>query len=1045
MSVADFSVKRPVTVVMRILSLVLLGAICFTRLPVDLLPKVTMPTVSVSVSWPNVAPTEIEAQVTRPLEQAVSSVSNLYEVSSTTSEGSARVRVQFTWGTDVALSAVEVLQQVERARRKFPTDPTLETPVVTRSDPSQMPIITLGVFSRGLASGTGQVSEEMESVALRTAMENQIAPILESADGVASVSVSGGEERTLMVDIDPVKMRAMGISLEQVTSRLKAENQNTPGGLVREGDNEYTLRSVGWFMGMDELKTIPVGSFQDRLVLLSDVATITDSHPETRIYTRLNGNPAVAVVITKQSDANTVDAIKSVYDRIRQVEQLYPQVHFEVASDQSRFIETAMDGVYHHAFVGGALALLILLFFLRSIQSTLVVALSIPISIVSTFTLLDLCGFTLNTMSLGGLALATGLIVDDAVVVLENIFRHVERDGMLPGKAAVAGTDEIISAVLSSTLTVMVVFLPMVMVEGRAGQMFFQFSLVVVFSLSISLLDATTVVPMLASYMTPQENWRPESLIKRCFSSWERFIVHLEEFYATLLAWALAHRLHTVIGAFVVTGLSVLLVPYVGTELMPPTDCGNISVRITLPVGTALAVTRDTVVRAEQIILKNSDVDTCLLAIGANMGTMGTGSSTRSFLGSATLNLKEQRKHSTNEVVSKLRKDLSVLPGARVQVMPVDMVSNQITGRQQDMEIQICGQELDVLWEEANKMIKYLDGTPGLVNLDTNWEEASPEVQFTVDRQKVMQFGLSFETVASTLRTATNGSIASYYQEGGFQYPIQVQFSEQYRKTVPRLLELPIKLGSGSYITVGQVASAHYDTGPNQITRLNRQRYISVLGNASGRPAGDVQADVVSALQGYSLPDGYYWTEGSSQRQQAQEYGSMRLAIFLAISLIYMLLASQFESLIHPFTVLITVPLAISGVILALFISGTTFGLMAFVGLLMLVGIVVKNGILLVEYTNQLRERGLNMEEALLKAGPTRMRPILMTAGASILGMIPMALGLAAGSELQRPMATAILGGLVTSTVLTLLVVPVVYTYMERLLEWMRRLAESRR
>ncbi len=1030
MSLARLSVAKPVTVVMRILSLVLLGAICLTRLPVDLLPRVSLPTVAVNVTWPNVAPAEIEAQVTRPIEQAVSSVSNLYEVSSSTSEGRATIRVQFAWGTDVALAAVEVLQQVERARRSFPTDPTLQPPVVVRYDPSQMPILMLGV------------SGDADPVALRTLLENQITPLLESADGVASATVSGGEERAILVNLDPVRLRAHRLSLEQILTRLARENQNLPAGIARQGDTEYTLRSVGWLTSPEELLRLPVGRFQDRLVLLQDVAEVRDSHPETRIFTRLDARSAVAVTLNKQSDANTVDTVRSVMERIQQANRLFPHVHFQVVYDQSRFIEDSLEGLYHHALMGAVLAVLILLFFLRNVQSTLVVALSIPISIISTFTLLDLCGFTLNTMSLGGLALATGLIVDDAVVVLENIFRHIERDGVRPADAAVSGPDEIMSAVVSSTLTVMIVFLPMVLVEGRAGQMFFQFALVVVFSLSVSLLDATTVVPMLASHMSPPDPRPRDSWLQRRFASWTQTLTGWEESYRQALAWALDHRLVTLAVAAGVTLASFSLAPLVGTELMPPTDSGDLTVNVRLPVGTALDVTQQTMLRVEGILLGNPDVETALVSVGTNLGLRGTGTSSTSFLGSATVKLKEERQRTTLENIAILRRQLAALPGVRAQIQPFDMVSRQITGRTQDMEICLFGQDLKVLWEQAGRVMEQIEGVPGLTNLDTNWQEASPEIQFTVDREKLMQLGLGFQEVADTLGTATKGREASYFQEGGFQYPILVQFPEKDRRTLPRLLELPIKVpgDGGSYVTLGQVATARTDLGPNQITRLNRQRYISITGAAEGRPAGDIRADVDAALQGLQLPEGYYLDWASSIKQQSEEFAGMSLAIFLALALIYMLLASQFESLVHPLTVLTSVPLAASGVILALFLSGRTFGLTAYVGLLMLVGIVVKNGILLVDYTNHLRERGMSRREALMRAGPTRMRPILMTAGASVLGMLPLAIGMARGSEIQAPMATAIVGGLVASTLLTLLVVPVVYTLLDEVPGFFRRL-----
>src|SRR4051812_40088157 len=510
MNFARFSVTRPVAVTMRIAALVLLGAICLTKLPIDLLPAVSIPTVAVVTQWPNVAPEEIEAQVTRPVEQAVSSVPNMYQVSSSTDEGVSTVRVQFTWGTDVGQGAVDVLQLVERARQRFPTDPTLQTPIVYKYDPSQLPILIFGV------------SGEQDPVKLRTLLDNQVTPILESGEGVASAVVTGGEQRAIIVDVDPDRLRAYHLSLNDVSRRIAQENLNLPAGIAKQSNTEYTIRSLGWFTSTDEMARIPVGSFNGQLVSLGQVASVRDSHQETRLYTRLNQKPACGVIITKQSGANTVTTARSVFEKIQQAQKMYPNLQFSLAYDQSQFISESINNVRDSALIGGALAILILLFFLRNIRSTLVVALSIPTSIVSTFALLYMCGFTLNTMTLGGLALATGLIVDDAVVVLENIFRHIERDKKRPAEAAVSGANEITSAVVASTLTIMVVFLPLLLIKGQAGQMFTQFALVVIFSIAVSLLDATTVVPMLASRLIQGEAHREEAADEHRRGFWER-------------------------------------------------------------------------------------------------------------------------------------------------------------------------------------------------------------------------------------------------------------------------------------------------------------------------------------------------------------------------------------------------------------------------------------------------------------------------------------------------------------------------------------------
>lgn len=1032
MSLARFSVTRPVAVTMRIAALVLLGAICLLRLPVDLLPKVSLPTVAVNVTWPNVAPEEIEAQITRPVEQAVSSAPNLYEVGSTTSQGSCTVRVQFRWGTDIGQAAVDVLQLVQRASQNFPNDPTLESPVVYKWDPSTLPILIYGV------SGIN------DPIKLRTLLDNQVSPIIESATGVASAEITGGQERAIVVDVDPERLRAYHLSLPDVTRRIAQENLNVPAGIAKQGNTEYTIRSLGWFSSMGELKNIPVGAFNGSVIPLSAVANVRDQSSETRLYTRLNARPAVGLIITKQSEANTVETAHSVQDKIRQVQKLYPQLKFGMAYNQSQFIENSVHEVTEAAIIGGVLAILILLFFLRNVRSTLVVALSIPVSITSTFALLYMCGFTLNTMSLGGLALATGLIVDDAVVVLENIFRHIERDKKRAPDAAVSGANEIFSAVVASTFTIVVVFLPLMLIRGQAGQMFTQFALVVIFSILVSLLDATTVVPMLASRVIKGEAHHEmiagegeRTRLERIFAKCGVLLNGLDASYRRGLGWAIHHRFHVLAGAALISAASFLLIPYIGTEMMPQSDSGDFTVNIKMPVGTSLEKTNQTVGQIERILLKDPDVATVFSAAGTSLSLRGTTRSLVPFQGSATVKLKEDRKSSTLDVMQRLRKQFGAIPGARAMPFQFDIVTMMMTGGTDNVEVDIFGDDIGTLSRLSKQVMARVRDVPGLENVDVNWQEATPEIQWKVDRQKALQLGLSFSDVAGTVGTATNGTIASYYQEEGFQYPIIVQLPENRRKTVPELMNLAIRptmgQNTGGDIFLSQVARPVYGMGPSEITRLNRQRYVAISGTPQGRSTGEIQADVQKALSGMQLPEGYRWDWGSRMQQRGQEFGGMWVSIVLAIALIYMLLASQFESFIHPLTVLASVPLCAIGVILALFLTGRSFGLTAFIGLLMLVGIVVKNGILLVDYTNVLRGRGVPRDEAVLTAGPTRLRPILMTALAAGFGMLPLAIGLGAGSEIQAPMATAVIGGLFTSTLLTLFVVPVVYTLFDDL------------
>ncbi|MGI6295857.1 MAG: efflux RND transporter permease subunit [Armatimonadota bacterium] len=1026
MNIAQFAVSRPVTVVMRIAAFLLLGIVCLGRLPVDLLPKVSLPTISVMTEWPNVAPEEIEAQITRPIERAASQVTGLYQVTSTSMQGVSQVRIQLQWGTDIGEAAVEVLQLVQRAKRQFPVDQTLRDPIVNKFDPSQMPILVFGV--------TGM----QDSVKLRTLIDNQISPMIESADGVASAAVTGGEQRAIIVNVDPDRLRAHHIPLSKVVGRLLAENLNLPAGIAKESSTEYTIRSLGWFKSPAEIARLPLGSYNGQLISIGDVAKIRDYHDETRAYARLNGKPSVGLTITKQSGANTITTADSVFKQVERVKKLYPELNFGLAFDQSAFIRDSVNNVRDSAILGGILAVLILLFFLRNVRSTLVVALSIPTSIISTFGLLYVCGFTINTMSLGGLALATGLIVDDAVVVIENIFRHIQRDKKPPREAAVTGTMEILSAVVASTWTVMVVFLPLLLIKGQAGQMFTQFALVVIFSLAVSLLDATTIVPMLATRFIAtgtehedEQDTERRGLLARPFAWAGRVLGNLDATYRRGLHWALDHRKFVLISAFALTAGSFILFPLIGKEMMPQSDSGDFNVSVKLPVGTALSNTNEAISKIEKIVLSNPNVMTVFSSAGTGRGQF----SRTPYQGSLTVKLKEKRDQSTQEVMNDLRRQLMSLPGVNARPMQRDIVSQMMTGGGTNIEIDIFGDDLTELSRLSKEVMMNLRGIPGLENVDVGWEEAMPEVQWVVDREKAQQLGISFSDVASVIGTATNGSIATYYQERGFQYPIIVQMPESQRKTVNAMGNLVVRTGTpeNGYkdVLLNQVAQPTYGYGPSQIDRMDRRRYVAIMGMPQGRAASEIQADVEKAMDSIKMPSGFYWDWGTTQKRQAEEFGGMGVAVLLAIALIYMLLASQFESLIHPLTILFSVPLAATGVILGLFLTGRTFGLTAFIGVLMLVGIVVKNGILLVDYTNQLRRRGMQRNEALLAAGPTRLRPILMTASAAVFGMLPLALAIGKGSEIQAPMATAVIGGLISSTFLTLFVVPAVYTVFD--------------
>ncbi|MGV3613968.1 MAG: efflux RND transporter permease subunit [Fimbriimonas sp.] len=1033
MNVGKFAVTRPVAVTMRVAALVLLGIVCLMRLPIDLLPRVEVPTVAVNVSWPNTSPEEMESRITRPIEQAVSTVPGLRLVTSNSGLGSSFVRIQFNYGVDIDAAAIDVMQAVQRAKRGFPNDQTLSEPSVFKFDPSTLPILVYGVSEEG----------KDDLISLRRKLTNEISPIVESAGGVAQVNISGGQDRAIMIEVDPRKLQALGVSITDVANRMREENISLPAGIAESGPKESTIRAVGYFTSIGEIRALPLETREGRIIPLSQVATVRDGSQEVRSYTRLDGKPALNFTITKQGEANTVETAEAVKAKIKEVTQRYPGLRFAMAYDQSQFVEHSIADLKETAMIGGVLAILIITFFLRNLRSTFVVALSIPISVISTFALMYFGGFTLNTISLSGLALATGLIVDDAIVVLENIYRHIERDKKRAAEASVTGTQEILSAVVASTFTVMIVFLPLLLIKGQSGQTFTQFALVVIFSLAVSLLDATSVVPMLTSRMINEEqvigDAHPElrkekpGLITRMFDRFGRMFDEWDNSYGRGVAWAIRKRWSVLgIGALAI-GAALYLWPQIGREQLPATDSGNITVRVRMDIGTALAQTDKTMRQVESILSKDPDVAIVIAGAGANVGLRGSGQGV-GYEGSASVRLKDERKARTEEVVKRLQRGLSAVPGIRAQVSAYDVVAQTLGGGTPGLSVDVFGPDLETITSSAKTLVDALEGIPGLENVDISVQEASPELQWTVDRQKAQILGVTFEDVAATLNAATSGVLATYYQEDGFQYPIYIQVPKDLRRTADQIGNMPIvgtNEDGATPILLKQVATSKDGTGPNQISRINRQRTISVNGRIVDRAESEVQADVAAALQKVQLPEGSYWAFGLNQQRREEEFGSLGLAIVLAIALIYMLLASQFESFIYPLVILTSVPLCAIGMVLGLFLTGRSFGLTAFIGLLMLIGIVVKNGILIVEYTNQLRSRGMPRDEAIRTAGQTRLRPILMTTLAAVLGMMPLAIGIGSGSEMYAPLATVVIGGLTTSTMLTLFVVPAVYTFFD--------------
>lgn len=1034
MDIAEVSVKRPVATWMRILIFMLLGAIAYTQLAIELLPNVSRPSLFITTSWPGVAPEDLEVQITRPVEDAVATVPGMLNVSSATSEGVSRVTVEFPPGHDMGQAALDVLQQVQSAQRSFPTDdPMLQAPSIRGFDPTSIPIAVLGVTGIN------------DPVRLRTILEEEVKPILESAEGVGSVEVNGGLERAIMVEFDPQTLLAHSLSASDLVEALDRENRNVPAGTTYVGNRQLLLRSYGWIQSVDELRYVPVRSPNGDTIPLGTLATIVDSHRDVVNVRRLNGIAACSLDVQKQAQANTVTTVEALKQKIADVERSRPELKFAIVYNQAEFVAKSVWSLQEAALLGGCLAMAVVFFFLRNFRSTLVVATSIPVSIISTFSIVWWQGYSLNTMSLVGLAVATGLIVDDAVVVMENCYRKMEHEGMSPTEAAIAGTRQITSAVISSTLTIVVVFFPLLLIPGQAGQMFKQFAVVVIVSLLFSAFDALTAVPMLCStyIIPPSEEKQKEKtgFWARTFRTWEVWQDSWDALYLAALRRSLERKWVPLVGALVITLMSLLLLPFIGYEFMPRTDTGVLRLRLNMPVGTSLEETQAAMKKAEDIIAKHKSVANYLTSVGPN--NSGRDSSRDSGEAWIALVPANERK-SANAIIAELGQEFSGIPAARIVTFTMDVVSFMIRGGGggEGIEVDIFGPDLQVLESLNAQFVDALAHIPGLQDIRSQSGEPTPEIRWRIDRAKATKLGLSFTEVADAIKTASDGAVASYLQTGGRRAPIVVQLPLDKRRSTTELRNLVINTSAANQSTpnspgrtdnaatgilLRQVAQAETSLGYPTINRLSRQRYTAVVSQGGDRTVSELQTDIRQELDQIDLPDGYRWDWSVQMKSEGGEFSKLTFAAVLAIVLIYMVLCIQFEDLLVPLAIMLTVPLCVSGTILAVFLTAVPFSVMAGVGALLLIGIAVKNGILLLENTLQAQDAGMPREEALLKACPERLRPIFITAFSAILGMVPIAVK----GELEAPMAVAVIGGLLASTLMTLLVVPVAYVYLD--------------
>ncbi|MFI5352012.1 MAG: efflux RND transporter permease subunit [Candidatus Binatales bacterium] len=1016
MILADLSVRRPVFATMFVGVLVVLGAFSYSRLGVDLFPKIDVPTVMVTTMLPGAAPEEMEARVTKPLEEAINTVSSIDEMRSETLEGVSRVIVEFKLERDLDGAVQDVRDKIATVLDQLPEG--TKAPLVQKFDLDSMPVVTLTV--------TGYLSvKELTEIARRLIKEP-----LESVDGVGSVDIVGGLEREIRVAVDAERLRATGTSIRQVAAALARQNVEYPGGRLEDGMSEQMLRTLGRIQSVGDFARVIVSAFDGRPVTVGDLAKVEDGVKEPRSLSRWDGRSAVSLVIRKQSGQNTIQVVDRLTGRLSQIRAtLPPGVNLIVTRDLSLFIREAVHTVQEHLILGGLCAALVVFFFLGSIRSTLIAAVAIPVSIISTYTLLLWMGFTLNRMTLLALTLAVGIVIDDAIVVLENIFRFIEEKGMNPIAAAKAATAEVGLAVSATTLSLVVIFLPVAFIHGVMGRFLNSFGLTMAFAIMVSLVVAFTLTPMLCSRFLVRRG-----KTQRQSREWWIFKA-IEERYDRVLRWSLDHRWVVVAAAIALLVSIPALVKIVGGSFMPDDDSSEFAVDIRTPPGYSLAHTDEVVRQIESRLRGIPEVRHLLTTVGDTTGDE------RVTVAEIVAKLAPigQRSRSQEQVMVTARRMMNDFPALRTSVNSVKPWE-QGGYREVDVEYDLRGPDLEVLKGLAGRIQGLLATVKGAVDVDSTYEGGLPELEVHIDRQKAADLGVSVDDIAATLRTMVEGDVVTRYREGQNTYDVRLQLAENFRDNPDVISRIMVPSAAVGQVELADVANLAGGTGPVQIERLDRQRQIALMFDlAPGAAMNHVMDDVARAIHTLKIPAGYSASSGFGQNKM---YGEMVegfvIAFLLSIIFMYMVLAAQFESFLHPITIMLSLPLAVPFALISLLIFRERLMLFSTLGILLLFGIVKKNSILQLDQTLNLLRSGMPRRQAILTANRQRLRPILMTTLALIAGMIPVALGMGAGSESVRPIAVVVIGGQALCLLITLLITPVAYSLFDDLSIWVR-------
>ncbi len=1056
MKLVEIATERRVTIVMFTVAILLFGAVSLSRLKVNLLPDLSYPTITIRTELTGAAPLEIENLLTKPIEESVGVIKNVRKVRSVSRSGQSDVTLEFLWGTDMDIAGIDVREKLDIL--ELPLE--AERPLLLRFDPSSEPIQRLALVDGAEAPSVASLDDSaMRLRLLRRFAEDNLKNDLEGVEGTAAVKVSGGFEDEIQILVDEQKLAQLGISIDTVSNRIRAENVNLSGGRLEEGSQRFLVRTINEFQSVEEIADAVIATPSGRPVYLRDIASVTRGFKEREAITRIDGRESVELAIYKEGDANTVQVANRITQRVEVLgDRLPANAELVPIYDQSTFISQAIGQVRSAALLGGLLAVLVLYAFLRDARATFIIGLAIPISVIGTFVLMYASDITLNIMSLGGIALAVGLLVDNSIVVLENIVRKKEQ-GLDVLNAARRGTSEVATAVIAATLTTVAVFFPMVFVSGIAGQLFRDQALTVTYALLFSLLVALTLIPMLAALraghrfgdlqdVTPPGRFtRMVAAVVRLLRwvfrgistlmSWilrplvwlfQGFYALLARVYPHLLGWSLRHRWLIVLASAGALAATLALVPRLGSELIPQLSQGEFNVKIRLPSGAPLSATDRALQQVQKAAagLENLDLSFSVAGTGNRLDAspVDAGENT----GELNVRLRPgASREDEDRAMASMRQALGNMAGVSYEFGRPALFSFRTP-----LEIEITGFDLSQLESVTGDIVRQLDESPRFADIKSTVEAGNPEIQILFDQERAARLGLVVRDVADVVVNKVRGQVATRYTWRDKKIDVLVRSVDTRRSSLTEIEELIINPMSDRPIPLKAVADIQITTGPAEIRRHDQERVAVISSNLNYGDLAAAVEEVSSVLRGTSMPPGITAFVTGQSEEMTESFRSMMFTLAMAIFLVYLVMASQFESLIHPFVILFTIPLALVGAVLALFVTGTTINVVVFIGLIMLAGIVVNNAIVLVDLVNQLRSEGTSRTEAIMEAGRARLRPILMTTLTTTLGLLPMALGFGEGAEVRAPMAITVIGGLLVSTFLTLLVIPVVYSLLDR-------------